>query len=55
MRKLSLTMVRFKEIVQVAGIKVEVQKFESLGRNSAVKLMLAKGTPQGKYQTVRVG
>ena len=57
MKHLSLTMVRFKEIVHDRKAKTWalVTRFEALGRNNAMKLMLAKGTPHGKYQTVRVG
>ena len=54
--KMSLTMVRFKEIIRDRKDQTFtlVERFESLGRNNAVKLLLAKGTPQGKYKTVRV-
>ena len=54
--KMSLTMVRFKEIIRdrKAQTFTLVTRFEALSRNNAIKLMLAKGTPQGKYKTVRV-
>ena len=56
MRNLSLTMVRFKEIIRDRKDQTFtlVERFEALSRNNAVKLLLAKGTPQEKYKTVRV-
>lgn len=56
MRNLSLTMVRFKEIIRDRKDQTFtlVTRFEALSRNNAVKLLLAKDTPQEKYKTVRV-
>ena len=53
---LTLTMVRFKEIIRDRKDQTFtlVERFEALSRNNAVKLLLAKGTPQEKYKTVRV-
>jgi hypothetical protein len=53
---LKCTLVRFKELVtdKDTGKKVLVERREALGKNNAMKLMLANGTPQAKYKTEKV-
>jgi hypothetical protein len=50
------TLVRFKELVfdPKTGKKILVERREALGKNNAMKLILANGTPQAKYKTEKV-